>query len=213
VTYDTAGSAKMIKEDELIGAAAIAGEKAAQIYGLKVLKKGIEDYSTNSTRFLVVSKERGLPGDDPNQKAIGGRPVTRTNGPGSQRVDSGGKTEHGAGAARRRRRGGNAAPRSASQQAEVAWEGRTDKTSIIFALPHTPGSLYNALEVFARAKINLTKIESRPTKQRPWEYYFFVDFEGNEMNPTVAVVLEELSKKTVLLKILGSYPRSETGEP
>ena len=137
--------------------------------------------------------------------------MTGTNGPDRQGGDLGGKAEHGAGAAKRR--GGSAGPRSARQRPEVAWEGRTDKTSIIFALPHTPGSLYNALEVFARARINLTKIQSRPTKQRPWEYYFFVDFEGNEMNPTVDVVLDELSKKTVLLKILGSYPRSETGEP
>ena len=57
VTYDTAGSAKMIKEQHLGGAAAIAGERAAEIYGLKVLKKGIEDYSTNSTRFLIVSRQ------------------------------------------------------------------------------------------------------------------------------------------------------------
>ena len=56
VTYDTAGSVKMIKEKRLEGAAAIAGERAARIYGLKVLKKGIEDYSTNSTRFLIVAR-------------------------------------------------------------------------------------------------------------------------------------------------------------
>jgi prephenate dehydratase len=207
VTYDTAGSAKMIKEDDLVGAAAIAGEKAAQIYGLKVLKKGIEDYSTNSTRFLVISKERGMPGDrDPGQKAVGG-----------QGADLDDKTRrwHGGGGPAARRRNSRAGPRRPRQRAgEAAGEGgRTDKTSIIFALPHTPGSLYNALEVFARANINLTKIESRPTKQRPWEYYFFVDFEDNETNPTVAVVLDELSKKTVFLKILGSYPRSEPGDP
>jgi prephenate dehydratase len=214
VTYDTAGSAKMIKEDGLLRAAAIAGERAAQIYGLKVLKKGIEDYSTNSTRFLVVSKERGLPGDDLDQKVGSGRPAMRAHSPGGQRADLGGKTGYGrsASAGRRSDRTG---PRRARQQKAggAAGEGRTDKTSIIFALPHTPGSLYNALEVFARANINLTKIESRPTKQRVWEYYFFVDFEGNEMDTTVAVVLDELSKKTVFLKILGSYPRSEPGEP
>jgi prephenate dehydratase len=160
VTYDTAGSVKMIKEKRLKGAAAIAGERAAAIYGLKVLKKGIEDYSTNSTRFLVVSREP--PADREREK-------------------------------------GPASPRAAS---------RGSKTSLIFAVPHTPGSLYNALEVFASAKINLTKIESRPTKERPWEYYFFVDFEGRRDDRKVVEVLTELATKTAFLKVLGSYPRS-----
>ena len=72
VTYDTAGSVKMIKEKRLEGAAAIAGERAAEIYGLKVLKKGIEDYSTNSTRFLIVAREGGEPGlEEPRPPAAG----------------------------------------------------------------------------------------------------------------------------------------------
>jgi prephenate dehydratase len=160
VTYDTAGSVKMIKEKRLEGAAAIAGERAARIYGLKVLKKGIEDYSTNSTRFLIVAREGGQP-----ERPRGGAP-----------------------------RGG---------------VSLGSKTSLIFAVPHTPGSLYNALEVFARAKINLTKIESRPTKERPWEYYFFVDFQGRRDDRKVVEVLSELAKKTAFLKVLGSYPRSK----
>jgi len=161
VTYDTAGSVKMIKEKRLKGAAAIAGERAAAIYGLKVLRKGIEDYSTNSTRFLVVSRETS---PDPGRER----------------------------AARPRRIG----------------VSQGSKTSLIFAVPHTPGSLYNALEVFARAKINLTKIESRPTKERPWEYYFFVDFQGRRDDKKVVDVLTELAAKTAFLKVLGSYPRS-----
>jgi len=158
VTYDTAGSVKMIKEKRLEGAAAIAGERAALIYGLKVLKKGIEDYSTNSTRFLIVSREA----------AEGARPGARRAG-----------ITHGA------------------------------KTSLIFSVPHVPGSLYNALEVFAREKINLTKIESRPTKERPWEYYFFLDFEGRRDDRKVVKVLTELATKTAFLKVLGSYQRSK----
>ncbi len=162
VTYDTAGSVKMIKEKRLDGAAAIAGERAAEIYGLKVLKKGIEDYSTNSTRFLIVSRE-----------AARGHQQTRGSGP---------------------RRGGIS---------------MGSKTSLIFAVPHTPGSLYNALEIFARERINLTKIESRPTKERPWEYYFFVDFQGDRRDPKVLKVLSGLAKRTAFLKVLGSYPRSK----
>ncbi|MDA4122622.1 MAG: prephenate dehydratase [Thaumarchaeota archaeon] len=148
VTYDTAGSVKMIKEKKMLQAAAIAGEKAAEIYGMKVLKKGIEDYGRNFTRFLIISKNEG--------------PKTR---------DS--------------------------------------KTSIIFSVPHTPGSLYHALEVFATEKINLTKIESRPTRQRPWEYYLFVDFEGHREERKVTKALGELATKTVFLKVLGSYPKSK----
>ncbi len=161
VTYDTAGSVKMIKEKRLEGAAAIAGERAAEIYGLKVLKKGIEDYSTNSTRFLIVSRDSTERG--------------RARGPGARRagISSG------------------------------------SKTSLIFAVPHTPGSLYNALEVFAREKINLTKIESRPTKERPWEYYFFLDFQGHREDRKVVKVLTELAAKTAFMKVLGSYPRSK----
>jgi prephenate dehydratase len=165
VTYDTAGSVKMIKEKSLKGAAAIAGERAAEIYGLKVLKRGIEDYSTNSTRFLIVSR-------------AGTREAELVKSPAA------------------RRRGGIS---------------RGSKTSLIFSVPHTPGSLYNALEVFASEKINLTKIESRPTKEHPWEYYFFLDFEGHREDPKVLKVLSELAKKTAFLKVLGSYPRYKVG--
>jgi prephenate dehydratase len=148
VTYDTAGSVKMIKEENISGAAAIASQRAAEIYGMKILKKGIEDYGRNFTRFLVISKTEGK------------------RQPGS-------------------------------------------KTSVIFSVPHTPGSLYNVLEVFARHKINLTKIESRPTRQRPWEYYFFVDIEGHHKDALVSKAFAEVATKTVFLKVLGSYPKSK----
>lgn len=82
-----------------------------------------------------------------------------------------------------------------------------DKTSIIFSASHVPGSLYKALEEFANRGINLTKIESRPTRQKPWEYFFFLDFEGHKNDKNCREVLETISKRTDFLKIIGSYPR------
>jgi chorismate mutase/prephenate dehydratase len=81
-----------------------------------------------------------------------------------------------------------------------------DKTSILFAMRNEPGALYRILEPLARLGINLTKIESRPAKQRPWEYVMFVDFEGHRDTAPVASALDELGKRTLFLKILGSYP-------
>jgi|YelNatPaOPRAMG01_1025707.scaffolds.fasta_scaffold27688_2 chorismate mutase/prephenate dehydratase len=84
-----------------------------------------------------------------------------------------------------------------------------DKTSLIFATPHSPGSLHNALASFAKRKINLAKIESHPMKDKLWEYSFFVDLCGHERDRQVKSSLQELKKKTTFLKILGSYPKSE----
>jgi chorismate mutase/prephenate dehydratase len=146
-TYDTAGSAKMLKEKGLEGAAAVASERAAKLYGLEILAKEIEDNPNNYTRFFVLSTEEA--------------PVT-------------GK----------------------------------DKTSIIFSATHKPGSLYQALGEFAKRGISLTKIESRPTKQTPWEYNFYLDFEGHRSDPRCAEALEALRKYSAFIKILGSYPKA-----
>lgn len=147
-TYDTAGSVKMLKEKVLKDAAAVASEKAAEIYGMKILAREIEDTPTNYTRFFVISKE------------------------------------------------------------DAAKTGK-DKTSIIFAAKHKPGALYHALEEFEKRKINLTKIESRPTRQKPWEYNFYLDFEGHRTEKNCTEALKALQEKAAFLKILGSYPRAE----
>jgi prephenate dehydratase len=84
-----------------------------------------------------------------------------------------------------------------------------DKTSIIFAIKHIPGALYNILEKFNANKINLTKIESRPTKNTPWEYNFYVDFEGHQDDKNILDTIEKIRPNTTFLKILGSYPRAE----
>jgi chorismate mutase/prephenate dehydratase len=146
-TYDTAGSVKMLKEKGLKDAAAVASERAAELYGMKILAREIEDNPANYTRFFVLSKEDS--------------PMT----------------------------------------------GR-DKTSIIFAAAHTPGSLYHALGEFAKRNINLAKIESRPTRQTPWEYNFYLDFEGHRTEENCAAALRALEKDAAFLKILGSYPRA-----
>jgi len=87
----------------------------------------------------------------------------------------------------------------------VAPTGR-DKTSILFSMKNEPGVLYSILQPFATHRLNLTKIESRPTKRRPWEYVNFLDFEGHCETENVRDVLAEVRERCQFLKILGSYP-------
>lgn len=88
-------------------------------------------------------------------------------------------------------------------------ETGNDKTSIMFSITHEPGSLFRIIENFQKYNINLTKIESRPTKSTNWEYNFYVDFEGHSKNPHIIKMLEEIKKETLYLKILGSYPSAK----
>jgi prephenate dehydratase len=78
---------------------------------------------------------------------------------------------------------------------------------MIFGLKHTPGSLYSVMQEFNNNKINLTKIESRPTKEKPWEYNFYVDFEGHIEEDNVRKMLDNIVEKCTFIKILGSYRR------
>jgi chorismate mutase/prephenate dehydratase len=144
-SYDTAGSAKMIMEKQIRDAAAIASERAAHTYGLKILRRNIEDLPENYTRFF----------------AIGWLEPART---------------------------------------------EKNKTSIVFGARHTPGSLHNVLGELAHRGINLTKIESRPVRTTPWEYNFFVDFEGHYKDKSCAEALEAMKQFTTHLRVLGSYP-------
>jgi prephenate dehydratase len=84
-----------------------------------------------------------------------------------------------------------------------------DGTSIIFSVRHIPGALFSILEEFARRSINLTKIESRPTKEVPWEYNFYVDFEGHSNEKEIKDLIGAIRKKTTFVKLLGSYKRGE----
>jgi len=146
-TYDTAGSVKMIHEKGMIGAAAVASAKAAEIYEMQILAKDIADTPNNYTRFFVLSKTEAPPSG-------------------------------------------------------------ADKTSVILSTKHRPGALYKALGELASRGINLTKIESRPTKQRPWEYNFYLDFEAHQCEKHCEEALEGLRANSVFVKILGSYPKA-----
>jgi chorismate mutase/prephenate dehydratase len=144
--YDTAGSVKIIKEKNLPNAAAIASEKAADLYNMKIIARDIADNPSNYTRFLVLSHEDAAPTGD-------------------------------------------------------------DKTSIIFSAKHAPGTLYHALGEFASRNINLTRIESRPTKTTAWQYNFYLDFEGHRTEKRCSEALQALEKYATFVKVLGSYPR------
>ncbi len=81
-----------------------------------------------------------------------------------------------------------------------------DKTSVLFAVKDEAGALYKALEPFYKHGVNLTKIESRPSKEKSWDYVFFVDIEGHADEEKVKKALEELKERTKLVRLLGSYP-------
>jgi chorismate mutase/prephenate dehydratase len=85
----------------------------------------------------------------------------------------------------------------------------SDKTSILFVAEHKPGSLYRSLKPFAEQGINLTRIESRPTRERAWEYVFFLDFMGHKQDDEVRTTLAKLQSRVEYLKVLGSYPRGD----
>jgi prephenate dehydratase len=92
---------------------------------------------------------------------------------------------------------------------KTSGETGNDKTSIIFSIKHEPGSLFRIIENFHNYHINLTKIESRPTKATNWEYNFYVDFEGHSRNPQISKMIEKIKSETLFMKTLGSYPSAK----
>jgi chorismate mutase/prephenate dehydratase len=83
-----------------------------------------------------------------------------------------------------------------------------DKTAVMFSTAHKAGALVDVLEVFKKYDVNLTNIESRPSKKRQWEYYFFVDFLGHQSDEKVQKALDEVRKHCLQLSVLGSFPRA-----
>ena len=131
------------------GTAALAGEAASKVYGLRILFQTVEDRDDNSTRFVVVGRKLFPPS-------------------------------------------GN------------------DKTSLLVSASGTkgPGVLLHLLGPLARHGVNMTRIESRPSRKRKWEYVFFVDLDGHAEDPPVRKALEKIKAQASLFKVLGAYPKA-----
>jgi chorismate mutase/prephenate dehydratase len=131
------------------GTAAIAGDVAAEIYGLKILAAEIEDHSDNTTRFLVLGRKTFAASGD-------------------------------------------------------------DRTTLLVSVGHTdaPGALQRLLQPLARHRVSMTRIESRPSHKRKWDYVFFIDIDGHAQDKRVARALTALKSRASLYRVLGSYPRA-----
>lgn len=143
-THDTAGSAKDLAERGARDEAAIASSRAAELYGLNILQREIEDEPFNFTRFMILSRHEPAPSDAPH------------------------------------------------------------KTSLVFAVRHTPGFLVETLNELRG--LNLSRIESRPRRDRAWSYLMYIDIEGDARDPKVAQALAGVLRKASYAKIIGSYP-------
>jgi len=130
-------------------AGALVGAMAAEVHGLDILEKSVQDNPNNTTRFLVVAHQTSSRTGD-------------------------------------------------------------DRTSLMFSLQDKSGALFSAIEPFKRLKINMSKIESRPSKRKAWEYFFFVDIDGHTDDEAVKEAIAELEQHCTFLKVLGTYPRSTT---
>jgi chorismate mutase/prephenate dehydratase len=142
-----AEAARRARDEE--GTAALAGEAAASVYGLRILYGAVEDRDDNSTRFVVV-----------------GRKLFPASG--------------------------------------------NDKTSVLVSASGTegPGVLLHLLGPLARHGVNMTRIESRPSRKKKWDYVFFVDLDGHAEDTPVRKALEEIKSKATLFKVLGAYPKA-----
>jgi chorismate mutase/prephenate dehydratase len=140
-----AEAARLASENK--AAVAIAGQQAAEVYGLKVVQMNIEDQPDNTTRFLVI---------------------------GDQKVPPSGN----------------------------------DKTSLLVSARNKPGSLYHLLEPLAQNNLDMTRIESRPSRYKNWEYVFFLDVKGYEEDVDVKTALTALQEEAEFVRVLGSYPEA-----
>ena len=143
--YDTAGAAKLVKEQKIKNVAIIAGPQVAKLYGFKKLKKNIESHPDNFTRFLIISREKKI------------------------------------------------------------YTGENARTMFVFGVRNEPGILFRSLSIFALRNINLTKLESRAVVGRPYDYLFYIDFEGTMEDENCRHAVDTLKEVVTYFKLLGSY--------
>ena len=141
----TGEAARRAAQEPRVGA--VGSTLAAEVYGLEVLARDIQDARANTTRFIVLGR---------------------------------------------------------------SWAGPTgqDKTSVVFSVKDRPGILKDALSAFAQEGINLTRIESRPSRRRMWTYVFFADFQGHPEEERVARALEALEEYCPYVSLIGAYPEA-----
>ncbi|WP_026881859.1 chorismate mutase [Clostridium akagii] len=142
--YNTATSAELVSKKNSNTIAAVASEKAADLYNLDILEKNINYNTQNYTRFIVISKN-------------------------------------------------------------VEVSENCNKISVVITVPHKTGSLYNILSNFAHNNLNMMKIESRPIEGKPWEYFFYIDFQGNLINPEIKKAVALIERNSSYFKLLGNY--------
>jgi prephenate dehydratase/chorismate mutase len=147
-TDDTAGSVRRVVESGDVSRAAIAGKRAADIYGGVILQEHLEDHVENYTRFALLAQ-------DPNLSEQG------------------------------------------------------HKISLVIKLAHRPGALHDALRPFVRRGIDLLKIESRPIKERPWQYNFYLDIQAPTSESELRGALDEIQQQAESVRYLGRYSTIE----
>jgi prephenate dehydratase len=197
-TGSTSHAARLAGEFEEM--AAIASPEAAECYNLKILLSNIQDRKENYTRFIAIKASEKTP--DSSILSISTSVICRE----EKELELENKLESELESELK------SEPKLEFKREFESGHGdgnssiSAHKTSIIVYLEKDrPGALYEILGVFARRKINLTKIESRPSKRELGDYYFYIDFEGNTGDQIIKGALEELKDKTHSLKILGSY--------
>lgn len=141
---NTAISAKLVSDLKDKSKAAIASERAAKLYDLKIIKKDVNDLKNNYTRFIVIGRD-------------------------------------------------------------LECDETCDKVSILFSVEDTSGGLYNLIRDIKEFGLNMSKIESRPNRNNPWNYIFFVDFDGNLFNENIKQAVNVIARNSKYFKLLGCY--------
>lgn len=141
---NTAISAKLVSDLKDKSKAAIASERAAKLYDLKIIKKDVNDLKNNYTRFIVIGRD-------------------------------------------------------------LECDKTCDKVSILFSIEDTSGGLYTVIRDIKEFGLNMSKIESRPNRNNPWNYIFFVDFDGNLFDENIKKAINTIARSSKYFKLLGCY--------